>query len=170
MVDPLPSDTSGDDQRLRFTATVERAIAQLYDEARLLGHLDGAAEEIATRFASHHRLHAQSLEVDADISDTQPNAAFLAELSPQLRAAGSSEATLLVLQHLEQAIAATHLEALGILHYAASAGTVAEILPIECEHSVVLGLLLDQPLADLTTATGDEPTAGAVDPARYPAP
>jgi hypothetical protein len=159
-----------DNALLRFLATIELALAQAYDSARVLGHLDATSNEIAAHFANHHRLHAHSLEVDAGVRDTQPNAALLAELSPKLQAADSPDATLAALQGLEQAIAATHLSALRSLRYAASAGTVADILPIECEHDVVLGTLLHQPLPALTTADGREPTAGALDPPSYPAP
>jgi hypothetical protein len=164
------AEVADDNTLLRYLATLELALALAYDAARMLGHLDATSSEIAARFANHHRFHAHSLEVDAGVSDTQPNAALLAELSPRLQAANSHDATLAALQGLEKAIAATHLSALASLRYAASAGTVADILPSECQHDVVLGTLLHQPLPALATATGEEPTAGALDPASYPAP
>lgn len=163
-------DQASDDERLRLIATVELAIAQLYDEARVAGHLDSTAGEIAARFASHHRLHAESLSVDAGTTITVPNAAFLQEMSAKVTTAGTGPDALRALLDLEQAIAATHLATLGIVASAASAGTVGQILPIECEHAVVLGLLLGQPLPDLVTANGEEPLGGALDLAKYPVP
>lgn len=161
--------TAADDELLRFVATVELALAQLYDEARLLGHLDAASALVAERFAAHHRLHAQSLEAGASVGVSPANAAVLAEFSPQLRAARTHKATLAVLQRVEQAIAATQLVSLETLQYAASAASIAEILPVECQHAVALGTLLGQPLPELVTTVGAEPTTAGLDPSKYPA-
>lgn len=144
-------DTLGpDDERLRFLATVALAGAAAY-EATLALDVSLPETVVATvrRFGSHHSQQADALGGLLPVEIDQPNPSVLAAQSQALAGAGDLPAVLGVLRELEDAVAATHLAALGVLEDGQARALVATALPVCAQHATVLGSLQGADPADL---------------------
>ena len=86
-------------------------------------------------------------------------------MSPQLRAPARPTPCCQVLFDIEQGAAATYLQALGNLTSSDRSGPAGSILPIESQHAVAIGSMLELPIDQWMPAF--QTTSGAFDPARY---
>lgn len=160
---------TGDRTVVEFAQGLEFAAAAAYTLAVGSKLLDSQQAELCAAFGRHHTEHGSALGQLAgqatDELDTEPNAAVVAAVAPQLQAATTPEAVLRVLFDVEEGAAATYLAALGQLEDVAAAGPAASILPVEAQHATALGALLDLPPAEYLPAFQTQ--AGAFDPAAY---
>lgn len=134
-----------------FAIGLELAARAAYEVVIQTRRLSPAEEELCRTFASHHLDHANALAVLAgenDSSTSSPNASVVASVQPQLAGASDARGLLRVLYSVEEGAAATYLQALGQLESPTAAGAAASIMPIEAQHAVVLGQLLDLPTSD----------------------
>lgn len=159
---------AGDLVIVEFARGLELAAEAAYGVAVDTSLLDPETTELARTFGRQHHEHAMALNTLAggdaeDVGD--PNAAVVAALAPQIEAAPTAAAVLQVLFDVEQGAAATYAEALGVLESQATAGPAASILPIESQHAVAIGSLLELPVDQWMPAF--QTTEGAFDPATY---
>ena len=68
--------------------------------------------------------------------------------NPKLKAATDQKALLEIAYSIEEAAAATYLSALGLLQDKSNAESSATILPVESQHAVVLGQILNKAVTD----------------------
>jgi hypothetical protein len=157
-----------DAETAAFTAGVELAAITLYREVVRLPQVDEAATTVCNVFARHHGDHAASFNslLDQPVGGAG-NASVLAAFRPMLHDKVNQRGLLDALLSLEGMIASTHLTALGVLTDVAAARPTATIHGVECQHVVVLARLLGRPVEQLCPKF--EATAGAFDPANFPA-
>ncbi len=165
-VEPL---SSGDTELTRFAQSLELAAVEAYGAIERSRRLTGPVAETARMFAGHHRDHADALgkiltEGGAD-AVTEANAAVVQFVTAALRNASDEAGVLRVAFDLEQGAAASYLLALGRIESVTTAGAAATILPVESQHAVVWGQVLELPEPDFLPAFGD--VDGAFDPATY---
>jgi hypothetical protein len=98
-------------------------------------------------------------------SEVAPNQRMLDTFGPLVSGGADQGAILSVLSSVEESMAATHLLLLGQLVDPADARTVATILPIESQHAVVLGQVLQKGSATFLPAV--ETVDTALDPAEW---
>ena len=156
---------SGDAEIAAFAESIERAVAEAYEQAN--ERLDAAGLHTAGSFADHHRDHHVALgDAAGDASTGEPNAALLEELTQQIEDAADDAALLGVFSDLEAALTATHLFLLGAYSSTDALQLTAAILPIEAQHVVAIGATLDRPLVEL--APSFENTDRALTPEAFP--
>lgn len=129
-----------------FAVGLELAARSAYEVALNTKFLSPAEAQLCRTFAGHHLDHANALAVLAgedDASTSSPNASVVAAVQPQLARATDARGLLQALYSVEERAAATYEAALGLLESPAAAGPAASILPIEGQHAVVLGQLLE---------------------------
>ncbi|MEJ5253765.1 MAG: ferritin-like domain-containing protein [Acidimicrobiales bacterium] len=134
-----------------FAIGLELAARAAYELAVQTRLLSPAEAELCRTFAGHHGDHADALAVlagEKDASTSSPNPRVVASVQPQLAGASDSKALLRVLYSIEERAAATYLRALGQLESPTAAGAAASIMPIEGQHAVALGQLLELPTTD----------------------
>ena len=149
-----------------FLQGVELAAVAVYEEASaVLG--SPAAVAAARTFVGHHLAHARAF---GDLAGglavaAAPDAAR--EAVQPVTPLASEHDGLTLLAALEARLAATQHALLAHLSSTPAIALVATTLPVECQHGVVLGTLLSEPLAQLVPTTqGDdgrllpEPLAG----------
>lgn len=147
-----------------FAQSLELAAVAAYQLAVDTNLLDPMAVETARTFGRHHGDHAEALGgLAGDAATTEANPAVVEAVVPQIEGAGDQNALLQVLYGVEEGAAATYLLALGALESWQAAGPAATILPIESQHAVVLGQMLELPESDWMPAFGT--TDAAFDPA-----
>jgi hypothetical protein len=159
---------SSDTDAAAFAAGVELAAITLYRQAVGNPQLGEEAISVCNQFMRHHGDHAASFN---DLLD-QPiagdgNASILAMYRPLLDGARNERAILDVAHGLEEMMAATHLDALGILTDSTAAASTATIQGVECQHAVVLGTILGRPLEKL--CPDFDQVRDAFDPGTFPA-
>lgn len=160
----------------RFGASVELAAVQTYQLALDSGRVtDAAVGQVATLFQGHHREHAgafNALLADNGAPEVGANQAMLDAFGPQITGAADQTAILEIAFGLEQALASTHLFALGGLSIDDAQAAVTTILPVESQHAVVLGFVLGKALGDYVptfeSGTQAPGTAAAFDPTQFP--
>jgi len=150
-----------------FAASIELALVDAY--AIVNRKLAGTAAAPLTRlFASHHLAHANAFNQLAGatpVSAANPN--LIRSLGPQLGATPDELALLALIYATENRAAATYQYALENLTVPATITLTASIMPVECQHAVVLGTLLGK--AAKETVPGSYQTKdGYLDPAQYP--
>jgi hypothetical protein len=125
-----------DADRVVFVAGLERTVADAYRAALERETLDPATADTLLVLAQHHDEHATALAAVAGqrASSLARDDALYTELDGQLVGSGLVAAA----HAIEEAMAATHLESLGVLDSTDAAGAVAAILPVEARHAVVL--------------------------------
>lgn len=152
---------------IEFAAGVEFAAVAAYQTAIDSAKLDGAARRVATSFQSHHREHGRAFNTITKVTTEKPNAQVVVLFSPKLKAARDQNAVLEVAYTIEEAAAATHLFALGVLQDKTNAQAAATILPVESQHAVVLAQMLKKKLD--TYMPSFQNSQRALDPNTYPA-
>lgn len=161
--------SSGDIALAQFAQSLELAAVAAYkaiDESRVL---TAATAEVARMFALHHQDHADALGkiLTAGGAEpvTEPNAAVVRVVRNALAGANNDKAVLRAAYDLEEGAAATYLLAIGSFESATAAGAGATILPVESQHAVVWGQVLELPASDyLPTFVAVD---GAFDPSIY---
>lgn len=141
--------SSGDTVLAQFAQSLELAAVAAYkaiDESRVL---TAATAEAARMFALHHQDHADALGkiLTAGGAEpvTEPNAALVQLVRNALSNADDTEAVLRVAYDLEEGAASTYLLAIGRFESATTAEAGATILPVESQHAVVWGQVLELP-------------------------
>jgi hypothetical protein len=151
-----------------FAAGVELAATTLYRQAVASRELDEEALAVCNQFLRHHGDHAAAFNDLLDQPVTgEGNASILATYRPMLAGAGSERAVLDVAHGLEEMMAATHLDTLGILTDVGAAASTATIQGVECQHAVVLGTILGRPLEALCPDFDE--VRDSFDPGKFPA-
>ena len=151
-----------------FAAGVELAAITLYRQAIDNPRLGEEAISVCNQFMRHHGDHAASFNelLDQPVAG-DGNRSVLATYRPMLDGAPNQRADLDVAHGLEEMLAATHLNALGVLADGSAAASTATIQGVECQHAVVLGTMLGRPL-EMLCPDFDE-VRDAFDPGRFPA-
>lgn len=155
-----------DPELARFGASIELAAAQLCTTAAEGGKLDPTTVGLIESFGEHHREHAAAFQamVEPPI-EVAANQRVLDTFGPLVSGGADQGAILNVLSSVEESMAATHLLLVGQLVDPADARTVATILPIEAQHAVVLGQVLQKVSATFLPAV--ETVDTALDPAEW---
>jgi hypothetical protein len=163
----IPPTIPGADLRLvNFAIGLELAASQIYVDISNTGRLSGDPLNYARSWVSHHSDHATALTtVAADKATTTANAKLLARVGPLVNAATTAEQLYRIAFDMESSMAATHQQLMGTLANWQGAATVATLEPIEAQHAVVWGQLLDLPTAQWMPAF--QSASGAYDLATY---
>jgi Ferritin-like domain len=151
-----------------FAVGIELAVAEVYTAALDTGVLEPELAEMIRSFGNHHHEHALSLATLAGRDEETiglPNVAFLDEFSPRVAAAPTADDLMTVLFEVEQGMAATYAEELGVFESAFAAGPAGAILPVESQHATAIGSTLGLPATDWMPPF--QTTEGAFDPATY---
>jgi hypothetical protein len=125
----------------------------------------------AKAFMAHHQDHANAFGSAAGASAPGvPNATVLKAVGGQITSAADENAVLEIAFSVENAAAATYLFAIGALSSADALMLTASILPIEAQHAVVLGTVLQKDLKALFPDGGRsfETTTTALEPDKNP--
>jgi Ferritin-like domain len=139
-----------------FLQGVELAAVAVYEEAAAaLG--SPAAVAAAKTFVTHHLAHARAFgDLAGGLAVAAAPESALEAVEPAAGLASEHDG-LTLLAALEARLAATQHAMLGHLSSTPAIALVATILPVECQHGVVLGTLLSEPLAELVPTTqGDD--------------
>jgi hypothetical protein len=148
---PRPELSEGDLAIAAFAEGLEWGLVELYGVALDNPVLDSQVAQLARTFQGHHRDHAGRFVLlrDGDVlEEGQPDAALVAEYEPRIADAATLVDAVQALYELEEGAAATYTEALGQLDSVATAQPVATILPIEGQHAVALGEILQLPVEE----------------------
>ncbi|MCU1499572.1 MAG: hypothetical protein JWM47_3525 [Acidimicrobiales bacterium] len=147
---------------------LELAAVQCYELAIQGGTLGDEWTTNAGLFQTHHQDVVDLLttfvpETTPPTPDAKADATVLDVTGGAVKAANDERAALSPLAELEEVLAATHLYALGSLEDATAAKTVAQVLAVESQHAVALGLAADTTLTELTpdVATTDASRTGS---------
>jgi Ferritin-like domain len=163
----IPPTIPATDVRLvNYAIGLELAASQAYVDMAGTGRLSGDALNYARSWVSHHTDHATALQtVAADQASTTANAKLLAQLGPQIAAATTTKAIYQIAFDMESSMAATHQQLMATLANWQGAATVATLEPIEAQHAVVWGQMLDLPTDRWMPAF--QSASGAYDLATY---
>jgi hypothetical protein len=160
---------------LAFAESIELAAAGLYGSLRPRVARPPAVAA-ATAFAKHHQDHGNALGPGAGDKRTgKPNPVLLRTVEDHLRAARDENEVIKVAYDLENALASTYLWFVDTADKEVSDDAMrmaASILPVEAQHAVVWGRLLERSTKDLTApdpgAKGFESEARRLDTAQFP--
>ena len=160
---------SPDAEAAAFVAGLELAAVEIYRRAGESALVGNTATQVFGAIQGHHQTHATILNgiVGEEAPVTEPNAALLEQYGTIIEDAADEAAILEAVYDLEEAMAATHLEAIGEMEDSGDAGIVATVLPVESQHATLLGNMLDKEPTDYLIEFLS-PQA-ALDPADYPA-
>ncbi|MBX3314939.1 MAG: hypothetical protein KF906_11530 [Actinobacteria bacterium] len=118
---------------------LELGAVQVYEAATEAPDMDDDAKSTLRTFQQHHQTVADTLTDyytgDADLTEDPAVVARSASVG------GSANAAFTALAELEQALAATHLDALGSISDAITAKYVAGVLAVQGQQAVALTLL-----------------------------
>jgi hypothetical protein len=125
-----------DEDRALFVAGIEAAVTDAYRAALEQQSVPADLADTVLVLAQHHDEHCAALAAIAlkARTDVAPNPRLFTEVTELLRLP-DARTTLL---DIEEALAATHLESMGVLTDTLAAASVASILPVEAQHAVVL--------------------------------
>jgi Ferritin-like domain len=161
-----PTVPAGDVTLLNYAISLELAASQLYTDMAGTGRLGGDPLQQARIYVVHHSDHAAALSgVAAEDAISTPNATLLSQVAPQITAAASTTAIYQIAYNLEMSMAATHQQLMGTVENWQSSGAVASIEPVEAQHAVVWGQLLDLPTSQWMPAFQNG--QGSFDPSKY---
>ena len=150
-----------------FIVTVELGLVSAYASAgaKIPDPRDAA---LARTFAAQHRDHA---DVWAGVAGSKtvrrPNPRLLRATLADVAGAATPGGVYGVMQILEDRVAATYQHALERLLSDAHLELAASILPVECQHAVVLGILAGKQLKELIPVNFQTPE-DFIDPAVFP--
>ena len=166
---PLASVGEDSDASLAaFAASVEHALVAAYGIGA--PKLRGAAQAMATTFATHHRDHAGAFTAAAGA----PRAGFpassrlAADLAAPFRVATTQTAVLEAAFAAENVAAATYQNVLNALRGSTMIRLTASVMPVEGQHAVVIGTVLGKDLKRDLVAGSSQTTVGFLDPDKYP--
>lgn len=152
-----------DDALMGFLQGVELTMVRLYGDASPL-LTTAEARAAAADFRAHHAAHASALAPWAGAHQASgPNQALLANTASSMQGVRTEGDELQFLAAMEEQLAATYQWAVGRLGLQGSVSIAAVILPVECQHAVILGLLQDKPMDGLVPAF--QPTTPFLNPA-----
>ncbi len=141
---------------------LELAAVTGYLEALQAEGLDGTTTKFLRRFQGHHQAVVDTLTpllpADPAVPDPTPNAEVSSAISTALGSAADQNAVLNALSDLESTIAASHLQALGLIDDKALAKTVGQVLATESQQCAFLAVQGGTPLDQVTptrVTTGD---------------
>ncbi len=167
-LDLPPTIPAGDVRLVNFDLSLELAASQLYTLMAQSGRVSGTPLGQIQLYVSHHADHATALgTLAADQATTKPNAQLLASVTPQITAATNANTIYQIAFALESSMAATHQQLMGTVANWQSATTIATLEPVEAQHAVVWGQLLNLPIAQWMPAF--QSISGAFDLATYAA-
>jgi hypothetical protein len=142
---------SGDDDLVAFLGSIELAAVHVYGGgARLL--FTPAAIDASAAFGAHHSAHAAALARLGSGAPVRANQALLSNMSASTQGLVTEQGQLQLLYTLEEQLAATYEWVLGRLATTPGLAEAAAILPVECQHAVVMGTLLDKPMDAIVPA------------------
>lgn len=157
----------GDDDIAAFVESVELLAADAHDAAARSGKLGSGATQALGAFAAHHREHASTVAGHAGgKAKGRPHPRLADIVTGQLQGAADEAAMLGVLQDVENALAATHLYAIGAAKDGALLRTAASLLPVESQHAVVVGQLLGRGVDQIVPELENQDRA--LDPTKFP--
>jgi hypothetical protein len=144
-----------DDAFAELVIPLELAASLAYQAALDGGKLDEETAQTVLRFQGHHQDVVEALTslLGDGAEAPTPDETIATEVTGPLADAADQAAVLTALSALEDALAATHLEALGTIADQVTAKTAAQVLATESQQSVVLGRKAGLDLDDLTPAT-----------------
>jgi Ferritin-like domain len=161
-----PTIPAGDVRLVNFDLGLELAASQLYvlmDESR---RVTGEPLGYIRTYVTHHAAHATALgTLAADQATSTANATLLSHVTPQINAATTAQQIYQIAFSLEQSMAATHQQLIATAANWQSAATIATLEPVEAQHAVVWGQLLNLPTAQWMPAF--QSISGAFDLATY---
>ncbi len=141
-----PTVPAADVTLLNYATGLELAASQLYTDIAGAGKLTGDPLASAREFMSHHADHATAFStLAANQAVSVANAKLLAQFGPQISAAPDAPSLYQIAFNLESSMASTHQQLMGLVLNWQSAGTVASVEPVEAQHAVVWGQLLELP-------------------------
>lgn len=146
-----------------LTTPLEMAAVQAYQAATEGPALDDTWKATARTFQAHHQEVATLLAtlIEAKVPPVAPPVPDAAVAARFTAPAGADQtAVLTLLASLEEALAATHLAAIGSLADSSTAKTVAQVLAIESQQAVALGRAAGATIESLTPAKA--PTTGTL--------
>jgi hypothetical protein len=159
--------TAEDVEILSFAQTLELALVEVYGAALATGKLAEDVLPLVAAFRDHHLQHGQAYAGPAGKAALNvANAGLVDEYVPRIEGAADQAAVLTVLFELENSAAASYTGALAEVRGLDAAATMANILPIESRHAVVLGETLGLDL-DEYVPSFEDPEKG-FDPDQYP--
>ena len=159
--------TAEDLEILSFAQTLELALVEVYGAALATGKLAEDVLPVVAAFRDHHLQHGQvyaGLAGKAALNTA--NAGLVDDFVPRVERAADQAAVLTVLFELENSAASSYTAALAEVRGLNAAASMANILPIESRHAVVLGETLGLDL-DEYVPSFEDPEKG-FDPAQYP--
>lgn len=133
--------TTGDAELLGWLASIELAVVAAYDSI-----IDRADDEVRPTLEAnrdHHRDHAAGFAELAGSGRPRANVALVDVLTLTVEELTGPRAALELAAALEDQLAATHGFVLAQVDDPEAAGDVASVVAVECAHSAVLRLLLD---------------------------
>lgn len=169
---PAPSEgtepASGDPALAAFAESIELALVAAYDVMLSSGKVTTpAAVDAVTAFAMHHAEHAKAFgAAAADAATGVPNPGLVDDVDGEIESGADEAAVLEIAYDLENSAASTHLFALGVLESSEALQLSASVLPVETQHAVVLGTLLEKPPTE--NVPDFENTDRALRPDRFP--
>jgi hypothetical protein len=159
--------TAEDLEILSFAQTLELALVEVYGAALATGKIADDVVPVVAAFRDHHLQHGQEYAgLAGKAALNTANAGLVDEYVPRVEAAADQAAVLTVLFELENSAAASYTGALADVRGLNAAATMANILPIESRHAVVLGETLGLDL-DEYVPSFEDPEKG-FDPDQYP--
>ncbi len=145
---------AGDLNVFKFAASLENLAVAAYDMGTPLIKTP-ALLAAAKLFQSHHKEHAMlfnsQLTANGQKAYTEPNAAVLASLKPQIDALKTEPDVLKFAQGLELAAASTYFSTVGLLKGEKLAYTAMTIGGTEYRHAALLALVNDMPIESTTS-------------------
>jgi rubrerythrin len=135
---------------LRTASSLEEVAVAVYQKALDAGLLKTPAiADAAKAFAAQHKAHSLLFQAETVKAGgtpySQPNAAVLAAIAPQLAALSDETGALRVAYDLEQAAAATYQAAVGNVDDLQLNVAFMSVGGVEARHVAVLGGLISQP-------------------------
>lgn len=144
-------DTLDDEAFATIAVPLELAAVQVYEAATGVEGLADDELETLRLFQSHHQAVADTLS--GWYEGDEPLVEDPAVLARADAVAGDRTAAMTGLAELEEALAATHLDALASIKDVITAKTVAGVLAVEGQHAVALTILAGSDLAAAVPAT-----------------
>jgi hypothetical protein len=162
---PPRQPTAADVELLAFLLTAELAASEMYGKAAAVEGLDSQAAVLYAVFEEHHRAYANNIAGRIGKAATNvANASVVDEFESDLTGPQAASRA----RELEQALVATHLDALATLEGVDAAQLLASIVVVEAQHVAALAALegLD---ADRDFDAYVNDTSDALTPDDYPA-
>ena len=131
---------------------MEMAAVQAYQAALASGVLDDTWSSQGLTFQDHHQTVVDTYTplLDQDTSAPEPDPTIVSSTVDAIRSATTQDAILTALADMEDVLAATGLYAIGGLVDNTTAKTVAQVMAVESQQAVVLGVAIGTDVAKLT--------------------